>query len=63
MSSSGIALVAGRDQRGQLVADAERRLVALDPLDGVALVDELPVGSLTGAHPRTLAAHALLCKA
>ena len=49
MSSSGHALVAGRDQRRQLVADAERRLVALDPLDGVALVDGLPGGR--GGHP------------
>ena len=44
MSSSGHALVAGRDQRRQLLADAERRLVALDPLDGVALVDGFPGG-------------------
>ena len=40
----GDRLVAGRDQRGQLVADAERRLVALDALDGVALEDEVPIG-------------------
>ena len=38
------ALVALRDQRRQLLADAERRLVALQALDRVALVDELPVG-------------------
>ena len=37
------ALVAGGDQRGQLVEDPERALVALDPLDRVPLVDELPV--------------------
>ncbi len=37
-------LVPGGDQRGQLAEDAERALVALDPLDRVALVDELPVG-------------------
>ena len=39
----GHALVAGGDQRGQLVADPERRLLLLEPLDGVALEDELPV--------------------
>ena len=49
MSSSGIALVPAGDQRGQLVADPERRLVALDPLDGVPLVDGLPGGR--GSHP------------
>jgi len=37
------ALVPGRDQRGQLVEDSERALVAFDPLDRVALVDQLPV--------------------
>ena len=37
-------LVAGGDQCRQLVADAERCLVALDALDGIALVDEVPVG-------------------
>jgi len=40
----GDVLVALRDQRRQLVADAERRLLALDPLDGVPLEDEVPVG-------------------
>ncbi len=40
----GHRLVARRDQRRELVADAEGRLVALDALDGIALVDELPVG-------------------
>ena len=40
----GDRLVARGDQRGQLVADAERRLVALDALDGVALEDEVPIG-------------------
>ncbi len=40
----GHRLVAGGDQRGQLVADAERRLVPLDALDGVALEDEVPIG-------------------
>jgi hypothetical protein len=39
----GDAVVAGGDQRGQLVQDPERALVALDPLDRVPLVDELPV--------------------
>ena len=40
----GHRLVARGDQRRELVADAEGRLVALDALDGVALVDEVPVG-------------------
>ncbi len=40
----GHRLVARGDQRRQLVADAEGSLVALDALDGVALVDEVPVG-------------------
>ena len=40
----GHRLVARGDQRRELVADAERRLVALDALDGIALVDEVPVG-------------------
>ena len=42
----GHPLVAGRDQGRQLLADAERRLVALDPLDGVPLVDGFPGGCL-----------------
>ena len=51
----GDVLVALRDQRRELVADAERRLVALDPLDRVALEDELPVDrtasrALTAGH-------------
>ena len=33
--------VAGRDQRRQLVEDPERALLALEPLDGVPLEDEL----------------------
>ena len=49
MSSSGILLVAGGDQRRQLFADPERGLVALDPLDGVALVDGIP-GQRGGGH-------------
>ena len=40
----GDVLVARRDQRGQLVADPERRLLALQPLDRVALENEVPVG-------------------
>ena len=40
----GHRLVAGRDQRRQLVADGERGLVALDALDGIALEDEVPIG-------------------
>ena len=51
----GHPLVAGRDQRRQLLADAERRLVALDPLDGVALVDGLPGGR--GGHPTEATRH------
>ena len=61
MSSSATALVAGGDQRRQLVADPERRLLLLEALDGVALEDELPVdGGLldalieTAAHPDAL---------
>ena len=47
------ALVAGRDQGGQLVEDPERAPVALDPLDRVPLVDELPVRRrLQGCHLR-----------
>src|SRR5207253_4554615 len=38
------ALVAGRDEGRELVTDAERRLLLLDPLDGVSLQDELPGG-------------------
>ena len=38
------ALVAGGDQRRQLVADPERRLLLLHALDRVALVDQLPGG-------------------
>ncbi len=50
----GHALVALRDQRRQLVADAERRLLLLEALDGIALEDELPVGRrlLDRAHAR-----------
>jgi hypothetical protein len=45
------ALVAGRDQRGQLVEDPEWAPVPLDPLDRVPLVDELPVRCrLQGCH-------------
>ena len=40
----GDVLVALRYQRGQLVADPERRLLALEPLDRVALENEVPVG-------------------
>jgi hypothetical protein len=53
-------LVAGRDQRGQLVADPERGLLALQPLHRVALEHQLPVGRRLrdGAHraarPRAL---------
>ena len=54
-------LVAGSDEGGQLVEDPERALVALDALDGIALVDELPVrfrsgspGAWRGGHPGTL---------
>jgi hypothetical protein len=44
-------LVAGGDERGELVADLKRRLLALDPLDRVALEHELPVGlGLRGAR-------------
>ena len=39
----GDAVVAGGDQRGKLVQDPERALVALDPLDRVPFVDKLPV--------------------
>src|SRR5262249_33207755 len=49
----GDLLVAGGDQRRQLVADAERGLLLLDALDRVALEDELPVGGGTfasGSH-------------
>ena len=42
--SSSAPLVARGDQCRELVADAEGRLVALDALDGIALVDEVPVG-------------------
>jgi hypothetical protein len=44
----GDVLVAGRDQGRQLVADAERRLLALEPFDRVALEDEIPVGRWLG---------------
>ena len=44
MSSSGTRLVAGLDQGRQLVADAERALLVLEALDGVALADQVPVG-------------------
>src|SRR5262249_42909118 len=50
-------LVAGGDQRGELLADSERRLLLLEPLDRVPLEDEVPVDrrlfaplSRNGAH-------------
>src|SRR4029078_9141091 len=45
----GDRLVARRDERGELVPDAEWSLVAVDALDGVALEDEVPIvlGSFT----------------
>jgi len=48
-------LVAGGDERRQLVADAERRLLLLDPLDRIALEDELPVGRRLEGTRRALA--------
>ena len=36
--------VASLDKARQLVADVESRMVAFEPLDGVAAIDELPVG-------------------
>ena len=54
----GHALVAGRDQRGQLLANPERRLLLLQPLDGVALEHELPVdrGASRASRRRSTAA-------
>jgi hypothetical protein len=45
----GHLLVARGDQRRQLVEDPERALVALDALDRIALVDELPVRRGSGS--------------
>ena len=51
----GDALVALRDQGGQLVADPEWILLLLQALDRVALEDEVPRrGRLLGAHRRIL---------
>jgi hypothetical protein len=58
----GDALVAGRDQRRQLAEDPERALVALQPLDGIALVDELPVEGFGGARCSGLSRHLVLSR-
>ena len=49
----GDVLVALGDQRGQLVADPERRLLALQALDGIALENKLPVGRRLRARSRS----------
>ena len=57
MSSSGTALVAGGDQRRKLIADPERRLLALEPLHRVPLEHQLP-GCFRFRCPRsTLCCH------
>jgi hypothetical protein len=48
----GDVRVARRDQRGELAEDPERALLALQPLDGVALEDQLEGGRLGGATAR-----------
>ena len=55
----GCLLVAGGDQRGQLVEHAERALLTLDALDRVPLQDELERGRplLRPACPRPLGCH------
>ena len=59
----GNRFVARGDQRRQLVADAQRRLVALDALDGIALEDEVPIGLGSLAFRTDSRAHGYLLTA